>query len=320
MYKKNLRNQLINDILFESGEIVLNEGRPTRDSGLPLSQRFYNAYNKDTGALPNFSQKSYKYDNEYDLKSTRFGFTAKDKAAIRNRGLVYCAVATEDDNVVLGMCDRDVKDIIVQHSADLFLKEKYGLTGGHYGVRRDLPSIIIDKLGTRFISLDEYEQTLIKYLTEDVYPKKVNRYLRNIKDEDEEEMPYNPAAAQTRFMEKMRQRKEAARMAREERRNMRKMEDQKWYDSQIPSSTDPLDIILNQIRKQLEEDGKDEFEIGINLNAHRKALQEMRELYAKYTFGTRGDYMSNGLLNVLNMRYGLRTIMWPDSFWNSRNS
>ena len=320
MNKKNLRNQLINNILFESGEIVLNEGRPTRDSGLPLSQRFYNAYNKDTGALPNFSQKSYKYDNEYDLKSTRFGFTAKDKAAIRNRGLVYCAVATEDDNVVLGMCDRDVKDIIVQHSADLFLKEKYGLTGGHYGVRRDLPSIIIDKLGTRFISLDEYEQTLIEYLTEDVYPKKVNRYLRNIKDEDEEEMPYNPAAAHSRFMEKMRQRKEAARMAREERRNMKKMEDQKWYDSQIPSSTDPLDTILNQIRKQLEEDGKDEIEININLNAHRKALQEMRELYAKYTFGTRGDYMSNGLLNVLNMRYGLRTIMWPDSFWNAKNS
>ena len=101
---------------------------------------------------------------------------------------------------------------------------------------------------------------------------------------------------------------------------MKKMEDQKWYDSQIPPSTDPLDTNLNKIRKQLEEDGKDEIEISININAHRKALQEMRELYTKYTFGTRGDYMSNGLLNVLNMRYGLRTIMFKDSFWNAKNS
>lgn len=318
MYNKDFRNQLINDILFESGEVIF-EGRRSKDWGLPLSQRFYNPYNKDTGALPNFSQKSYKYDNEYDIKSTRFGFTAKDMGAIKNRAMIYCAVATEDDNVVLGMCERDIDDHIVQHSADLFLKEKYGLSGGHYGVRKGLPSFIIDELGTRFVSLDEYEETLIKYLTEEVYSRKVNRYLKNTKEEDEE-MPYDPAAAQSRFMEKMRQRKEAARLAREEKRNARKMEDQKWYDSQKPSSTDPLDIILNQIRKELLEKGEDEGEINLQLNAHRHALQEMRELYTKYTFGTRGDYMSNGLLNVLNMRYGLRTIMWPDSFWNAKNS
>lgn len=314
---KDLRNRLINDILIESGEVIF-EGRKSGDWGLPLSQRFYNTDNKDTGALPNFSQKSYKYDNEYDIKRTRFGYTADDMSSIKKRTMDYCAVATEDDHVVLGMCKRDVDDYIVQHSADLFLKEKYGLRGGHYGVRRGFPSFIVDELGTRFVSLDDYEKTLIKYLTENVYPKKFNKHLRDIKEEDEE-TAYDPAAANSRFWKKMRQRKEADRLAREEKRKSRDLEDQKWYDSQKTPSSDPFDIILNQIKKDLLKKGESEVEINFQLNAHRNTLKEIGKLYTKFTFGTRGDYMSNGLLNVLNMRYGLRTIVRvPDSIWNAQ--
>ena len=333
MYKKDFRNQLINDILFESGEVIF-EGRRPKDWGLPLSQRFYNPNNKDTGALPNFSQKSYNYDNEYDIKNTRYGFTNDDLRALKKGGLTYCAAATEDDHVVLGVCEHDVKDIIVQHSADTFIGEKYGLEPRHHGIRRELLKSLIDKFKSRFITMDVYQKTMMDYLLER-YPKMVARHERNIKKEIEEEeedfVDFSKMSIPERLaykanmrlaqIQKMKQEEnERRREERQNRREQRKLEDKKWYDSQRVPSTDPVEIVVNQVKDELTKLGKSDYEISIAIQANKEALKDVRNLYFKWTYENRGDYMSNGLLNVLNMRYGLRTIMWPDSFWNAKNS
>lgn len=344
----NFREQIIHDILLESGEIMLDEARIAHRGNLSTNffkwsktARDKNGKRKEMNnyGLPYFSQPVYYDDDEYTggLKSTRYELPLKRKGSSR---VSYMAVLY-NGNVYLGAkIPGNFRDGNREQDSIIEYLKEYGGMGDseveHFErCLQDLPSSLIDMFDSRVISLDEYEETLMKYLLSEKYPKIVEEELRKINEEEEEIIseavirPGDPDYAKK--VQEMLARRRATKtkgpqLPREEikRLEAEEKEIQKREEAVID---DPLEIILAGIE---EKERKKLFTVGTKgsklekenrikelVGAHRVALNKLVELVEKFSFeSTKPSYISNGLLSIIQARYGKRTIFWPDSFWN----
>ena len=341
----NFREQIIRDILLESGEIVLDEARkPVFGS---LSTNFFKWAKSKHGkgtvesanrGLPYFSQPAYYDDDEYSggLKTTRYTLpTGKSLKGISYMAVLFNGIVYLGAKMPGNFRDGNRE----QESIIAYLREYANMskTSVEHFERclQDLPASLIDMFESREISLDEYEETLMTYLLSERYPKMIAEELRKINEEEEEVIseavirPGDPEAA-TKFREMLARRRAAKtkgpKLPYEEIKRL-EAEEKEIQSREEAIVDDPLEIILAGIeekeRKKLSAVGikgsklEKENRVKEIVYAHRVALNKLVKLVEKFSFeSTEPSYISNGLLSIIQARYGKRTILWPDSFWN----
>jgi hypothetical protein len=319
-----LRELLINDILVESGEMSIDaRHEETHDiSTTFLSQKYFKwTKNGDNGGLPYFSQPCY-YPNSDTLKSTRYTIP---KGKIDSK--VYVAVAS-NNSVYFGMKMRGNAErgqgLREQDSITCYLEEIYDDYSSDFEILEDIPSKLINKFTNRKISLKDYEEALIDYLLIEKYPLMFDRYYNEILksyDEDEEDFVLKEAMTIDDFRAKMQARRKEMLKQKHEQNQAQREEDAKsfkdTFEKEKRNVADPFQKLLYQIEDGERKRIKDENELKRVMKAHEYALKRFDKLMNALSFEkAKGQYTSNGLLNLLNAKYASRTIFWSGSFWN----
>lgn len=203
MYRKKLRNQLINDILFERGEIVyeasgpivdkdefvdlkyytndgVGRGRKHKSVGLPLSQRFYHWGTLWKDELCVFKKDTHTKKGD-KLKKSANTFTNTSMKSIPQRvkmgDFQYCAGRTTGNGVLFFVADANMEDTLKQKNAEHFLEKHANKPIIVDAIRKSIPIQIIDENDKAYIELSLYENTVFDYVMKEIYKRKLNANL-----------------------------------------------------------------------------------------------------------------------------------------------
>ena len=200
MYKKDFRNRLINDILFERGEIIyeasgplvdkdefvdlkyytndeVRRGRKHKSAGLPLSQRFYHWGTRWEDELCIFWMEPYTKEGK--LKQSANTITGHDISKEVRRGVIqYCAGKTDGNGVLFFLAHGNMQDTVKLNNAlQFFKREANNPNIVIEDIRTSIPVEIVDKNNRAYIPLKEYEDTVFDYIMKDHYRRVLNANL-----------------------------------------------------------------------------------------------------------------------------------------------
>lgn len=376
----NFREQIIHDILLESGEIMLNEeivkSKSGKEIGVVGKRRLNSvrAGRKSTIANGPFSKNFFKWESGHaneieadnygipDLSKSTINLTGKKVGKEKNTKYVPTPTTKEKgkfiafrdkftDMVYIGIIDRIPRSsnpnddrMTATYAREMmqfgeYINDIYPEDNDKKFVDVDVREIgsanilcnFVDYLKERRMTLDDYESKLMNYITGERFDKLFDNMIKSaLKEKKNHEYliklardVMKPSKKKTESINDSYDMNDQTESPRKSRFQKQREEDNEAYEREenyVYDNEDGLEqkAIDSRVEEEIKKNKQlKKFKEGVE-KIIAKVLRHVRIEWSKMTFRGDDTYLKNGLIDMCVLRYGDRSILWSDSFWNEK--